>query len=109
MVFLCIIIMILCRNFTDESASVLYNMQLDYWFDPEGVLSMGYRWKNKIDVDEAVVTIMNTLDKDESMPNWLIKTINQSIKDSDPDMGTYFFMELKKHAPLGIRYFEDDY
>lgn len=30
---------------------------------------MPYRWKNKVDVDEAVVVIMNVLDKNPELPN----------------------------------------
>lgn len=68
---------------------------------------MGYRWRNKIDVDEAVVVIMNTLDQGNDLSGWLIRTINQSVKDSDPEMGTYFFEELKKFAPAAVTSFEE--
>ncbi|MBT8508371.1 hypothetical protein AZH53_08140 [Methanomicrobiaceae archaeon CYW5] len=68
---------------------------------------MGYRWNNRIDVDEAVVVLMNSLEKDGSIPGWLSKTINQSIKDSDADYGKYFFEEVRQHAPAALKYFEE--
>ena len=67
---------------------------------------MPYRWKNKTDVDEAVVVIMNVLDKNPDLPNWLIVTINGSIADSDREMAAYFYNELKKHVPAAMKYFE---
>jgi hypothetical protein len=67
---------------------------------------MPYRWKTKIDVDEAIVVIMNVLDKNQDLPNWLIMTINGSIADSDKKIVGYFFGELKKHVPLALKYFE---
>lgn len=68
---------------------------------------MGYRWRNKIDVDEAIVVIMNTLDQENELSGWLIRTINQSVKDSDPEMVTYFFEELKMFAPAAVASFEE--
>ncbi len=67
---------------------------------------MPYRWKTNIDVDEAVVVVMNVLDKNPDLPNWLIVTLNGSIADSDPDLGKYFFREIRKHAPRAMKYFE---
>lgn len=67
---------------------------------------MPYRWKTKIDVDEAVVVIMNVLDKNTDLPNWLITTLNGSIADSDKKFSRYFFEEMKRHAPLALKYFE---
>ncbi|MDD1701368.1 MAG: hypothetical protein LUQ31_00120 [Methanoregula sp.] len=67
---------------------------------------MPYRWRKKVDVDEAVVVIKNSLDAGPDLPNWLIVTILGSIADSEPDMGRYFFRELKKHAPSALKYFE---
>jgi hypothetical protein len=67
---------------------------------------MPYRWKTKIDVDETVVVIMNVLDKNPDLPNWLIATINGSIADSDGKLSRYFFGEIKKHAPSVLKYFE---
>jgi hypothetical protein len=67
---------------------------------------MPYRWKNKVAVDETIVVIMNVLDKNPDLPNWLIVTINGSIADSDKKLVSYFFEELKKHAPAALKYFE---
>jgi len=67
---------------------------------------MPYRWNKKVDVDEAVVVIMNVLDKNPDLPNWLIVTLNGSVADSDKTLVTYFFGELKKHAPRAMKYFE---
>lgn len=67
---------------------------------------MPYRWNKKIDVDEAVVVIMNVLDKNPDLPNWLLSTLNGSIADSDKKLDKYFFEELKKNAPSALKYFE---
>jgi len=67
---------------------------------------MPYRWKTKTDADETIVVIMNVLDKNPDLPNWLIVTINGSIADSDKKIVAYFFDELKKHAPRALKYFE---
>jgi hypothetical protein len=67
---------------------------------------MPYRWKTKTDADEAIVVIMNVLDKNPDLPNWLIATINGSIADSDKKIVGYFFEEVKKHAPGALKYFE---
>lgn len=67
---------------------------------------MGYRWKNQIDVDEAVVVVMNEMDKEGKLQAWLINTINQSIKDSEPELGTYFHQEIGKHVPDARKFFE---
>ncbi|MFZ1896752.1 hypothetical protein [Methanoregula sp.] len=67
---------------------------------------MPYRWKTKVDVDEAIVVIMNVLDKNPDLPNWLIVTINGSIADSDKNVVGYFFEEVKKHVPRALKYFE---
>ena len=67
---------------------------------------MPYRWKTKTDADEAIVVIMNVLDKNTDLPNWLIVTINGSIADSDTKISAYFFGELKKHVPKALKYFE---
>jgi hypothetical protein len=34
-------------------------------------------------VDETIVVVMNVLDKNPDLPNWLIVTIMGSIADSD--------------------------
>jgi hypothetical protein len=67
---------------------------------------MPYRWKTNTDVDEAIVVVMNVLDKNPDLPNWLIATINGSIADSDKKIVGYFFEEVKKHAPKALKYFE---
>lgn len=67
---------------------------------------MPYRWKTKIDVDETIVVMMNVLDKNPDLPNWLIVTITGSIADSDKKMVKYFFEEVKKHVPAALKYFE---
>lgn len=67
---------------------------------------MPYRWKTKTAVDETVVVMMNVLDKNPDLPNWLIVTINGSIADSDKKMTKYFFEETKKHVPKAMKYFE---
>jgi hypothetical protein len=68
---------------------------------------MGYRWRNKTDVDEAVVVIMNSLDEKELLPQWLMRTIQQSIDDSNPEYVKYFYEEVKKYAPASLKFFED--
>ena len=66
---------------------------------------MAYRWKNKIEVDEAVVVVMNSLEKSPELSPWLVRTMNAAIKDSDPALGTNFFEEIQKHAPAAVRFF----
>ena len=68
--------------------------------------SMPYRWKTRIDVDEAIVVMMNVLDKNPDLPNWLIVTIIGSINDSDKKLVKYFFEEVKKNVPAALKYFE---
>jgi hypothetical protein len=67
---------------------------------------MGYRWKNKTDVDEAIVVIMNSLDQSEILPGWLVHTIQQSIDDSDPEYVKYFYEQIGEHAPAGMKFFQ---
>jgi len=67
---------------------------------------MPYRWRKKVDVDEAIVVLMNVLDKSPDLPNWLISTLNGSIADSDKKMVRYFFEEVEKHKPSALKYFE---
>lgn len=67
---------------------------------------MPYKWRTKIDVDETIVVIMNVLDKNKDLPNWLVMTINGCISDSDKDTVKYFFEEVKKHTPGALKYFE---
>jgi hypothetical protein len=69
---------------------------------------MPYRWKTKIDVDETIVVIMNVLDKNPDLPNWLIVTIVGSIADSDKKMVKYFFQEVEKRVPPALKYFESN-
>ena len=49
---------------------------------------------------------MNVLDKNPDLPNWLIATLNGSIRDSDKGLVKYFFQEIKKHVPSALKYFE---
>jgi len=67
---------------------------------------MPYKWKTKVDVDETIVVIMNVLDKNTELPNWLVCTITGSISDSKPEMTKYFFDEVKNHVPTALKYFE---
>jgi hypothetical protein len=67
---------------------------------------MPYRWKTKVDVDETIVVMMNVLDKNPDLPNWLIVTVSGSIADSDKKLVKYFFDEVKKHVPAALKYFE---
>ena len=67
---------------------------------------MGYRWKDKIEVDEAIVVIMNSLDQSETLPGWLVHTIQQSIGDSDPEHVKYFYAQIEGHAPAAAKFFE---
>jgi hypothetical protein len=68
---------------------------------------MAYRWKKNVDVDEAVVVLMNSLDDEGDVASWLKRTIQQSINDSEAEYVRYFFAEIKKHAPASLKYFED--
>jgi hypothetical protein len=67
---------------------------------------MPYRWNKKKDVDEAVVVIMNVLDKNPDLPNWLLQTLNGSVADSDRKLVKYFYEELERYAPDAMKYFE---
>ncbi|NYT05529.1 MAG: hypothetical protein GKC04_04040 [Methanomicrobiales archaeon] len=68
---------------------------------------MAYRWKNNLDVEEAVVVLMNSLDENAEIPGWLRRTIQQAVYDSDPQYVRRFFSEMKHHAPESLKYFED--
>ena len=68
---------------------------------------MGYRWKTNTDVDETVVVIMNSLDEKDVLPTWLVRTVQQSIADSDPEYVKYFFREVGQHVPKGMKFFEE--
>nr|WP_319540458.1 hypothetical protein [uncultured Methanospirillum sp.] len=67
---------------------------------------MPYTWKTTVDVDETIVVLMNVLDKNTELPNWLVCTINGSISDSKPEIVKYFFEEVKQHIPAAMKYFE---
>ena len=67
---------------------------------------MPYRWKTKVDVDEAVVVIMNVLGQEpgpaelaDCHDQWLNSGFRQKIAE-------YFFEEVKKHIPAALKYFE---
>ncbi len=66
---------------------------------------MVYRWNDRKDVDEAVVVVMNTLDAGQEVRGWLMRTMQQAIYDSDPELASYFFRELEQHRPAALRYF----
>jgi hypothetical protein len=68
---------------------------------------MPYTWKTTVDVDETIVVLMNVLEKNTELPNWLVMTINGSISDSDQEMVKYFFKEVKQHIPAALKYFEN--
>jgi hypothetical protein len=67
---------------------------------------MPYTWKTTVDVDETIVVLMNVLDKNTELPNWLVMTITGSIADSEKEMIKYFFEEVKQHIPVALKYFE---
>ena len=66
---------------------------------------MPYRWNDRQDVDEAVVVVMNTFDQGQEIKGWLMRTLQQAIDDSDPQLSQYFFSELERHRPEALRYF----
>ncbi|WP_317297156.1 hypothetical protein [Methanoculleus nereidis] len=66
---------------------------------------MPYRWNNRQDVDEAVVAVMNTLDRGQEIHGWLMHTLQQAINDSEPQLAEHFFTELERHRPEALRYF----
>ena len=72
---------------------------------PPVVVDMVYRWNDRKDVDEAVVVVMNTLDQNQEIRGWLMRTLQQAIYDSDPELAGYFFAELERHRPGALRYF----
>jgi len=65
-----------------------------------------YCWNDGQDVDEAVVVVMNTLEADLELQKWLLYTLQQAIENSDPELAQYFFVELKRHRPEALGYFE---
>ncbi len=67
---------------------------------------MPYRWRDRTDVDEAVVTVMNTLDQGQEIRGWLMRTIQQAIYDSEPELSRYFFREVEKYRPKALKYFQ---
>lgn len=66
---------------------------------------MPYRWKDQQDVDEAIVVVMNALDQSQEIRGWLMRTLQEAIYDSDPQLSQYFFRELEQHRPGALRYF----
>ncbi|WP_048113134.1 hypothetical protein [Methanoculleus sp. MH98A] len=56
-------------------------------------------------MDEAVVVVMNTLDRGQEIHGWLMRTLQQAINDSDPQLAEHFFAELEQHRPEALRYF----
>ncbi|TAJ43921.1 hypothetical protein [Methanofollis fontis] len=66
---------------------------------------MPYRWTSNQDVDEAVVVIMNALEEGGAFPEWLRRTLQAAIDDSDPAYVRYFYDEIKKFAPKSLKLF----
>ncbi|CCJ36135.1 hypothetical protein BN140_1212 [Methanoculleus bourgensis MS2] len=66
---------------------------------------MPYRWNDRKDVDEAIVVVMNTVDQGQEIRGWLMRTMQQAIYDSDPQLAEYFFRELERHKPGALKYF----
>jgi hypothetical protein len=66
---------------------------------------MPYRWVSRKDVDEAIVVIMNTMEGGEEFPEWLRRTIQAAIDDSDPEYVRYFYDEAKRFAPVSLKLF----
>ncbi|MDD4254280.1 MAG: hypothetical protein PHP59_02770 [Methanofollis sp.] len=66
---------------------------------------MPYRWISRKDVDEAIVVIMNTMEEEEVFPEWLRRTIQAAIDDSDPEYVRYFYDEVKRFAPVSLKLF----
>jgi hypothetical protein len=64
------------------------------------------RWKKNVDVDEAVVVVMNVPEKNTDLPHRLIMTLNGPTADSDKKRVRYFFEEVEKHIPFALKYFE---
>jgi hypothetical protein len=69
-------------------------------------MEMPYRWRKKMDVDETVCVIQNSLNNNPELPHWLVQTINGAIADSEPQYAKYFFEEVKKFTPQALKYFE---
>ncbi len=67
---------------------------------------MPYRWNDRQDVDEAVVVVMNTLERGQEIRGWLMRTLQEAINRSDPQLSQYFFSELEQHQPEALRYFK---
>ena len=68
---------------------------------------MPYTWKKNVDVDETIVVIMNVLEKNCELPDWLVTTIYGAIGDSDPALVTYFYKEVEKFAPGAQQFFTE--
>lgn len=66
---------------------------------------MPYRWVSRKDVDEAIVVIMNTMEEEEVFPEWLRRTIQAAIDDSNPEYVRYFYDEVKRFAPVSLKLF----
>ncbi|WP_067051574.1 hypothetical protein [Methanofollis ethanolicus] len=66
---------------------------------------MPYRWRSRKDVDEAIVVIMNTMEEEEVFPEWLRRTIQAALDDSDPEYVRYFYDEVKRFAPVSLKLF----
>jgi len=67
---------------------------------------MPYRWNDRQDADEAIVVVMNTLDAGQEVRGWLMRTLQEAINNSDPQLSQYFFAELERHRPEALGYFK---
>ncbi|QYZ77937.1 hypothetical protein E2N92_00095 [Methanofollis formosanus] len=68
---------------------------------------MPYRWTSRRDVDETVVVVMNSVEEEGTLPEWLRRTIQGSIDTSDPQYVRYFYDEVKRHVPTALKLFEE--
>lgn len=66
---------------------------------------MAYTWKNRIEVDEAIVVVMNSMEKNPDLSPWLVRTIQAAIDDSEPSLRKYFLEQLRIYAPNASRWF----
>ncbi|MHC1627043.1 MAG: hypothetical protein ACXQTN_06875 [Methanoculleaceae archaeon] len=69
---------------------------------------MPYRWTRDRDAEEAVVTVMNVLDEEDGIPEWLLRTLRQAITDSDPECVRHFFDEVREHVPEALKFFGEE-
>ncbi|MBP2145039.1 hypothetical protein J2129_000493 [Methanofollis sp. W23] len=68
---------------------------------------MPYRWTSRRDVDETVVVVMNSVEEEGTLPEWLRRTVQGSIDLSDPQYVRYFYDQVKSHVPTALKLFEE--